>query len=66
MEKKKVIIPYYDARPPKPRSGVIRIAPEAENVLIALQQERGLPISYIASQIILQNADNVEFVRCED
>ncbi len=53
---------------PKPKepkqtlSGVIRIEPDAEAILRRMGAETGLPISTIASEIIQQAAEYVQFV----
>lgn len=57
----KIIIPY------KPTledglCGVVRVTPEAESILRRMCRETGVPISKIASTIIEQAAEFVEFV----
>ena len=52
-----------------PRSAegrVIRIFPAAEAVLAELQRTTRLPISQIASQMIIQGADFVEIIEEDD
>lgn len=52
-----------------PRSAegrVIRIPPAAEAVLAELQRTTRLPISQIASQMIIQGADFVEIIEEDD
>lgn len=58
----KIIVPC----PKKVRTdlcGLIRVSPEAESILRRMCRETGVPISRIASAIIEQAADYVEFVR---
>lgn len=52
-----------------PRSAegrVIRISPAAEAVLAELQRTTRLPISQMASQMIIQGADFVEIIEEDD
>lgn len=52
---------------PRPAVGhVIRISSAAEAVLAELQRTTRLPISQIASQMIIQGADFVEIVEEDD
>lgn len=44
----------------------IRISPAAEAVLAELQRTTRLPISQIASQMIIQGADFVEIIEEDD
>lgn len=57
----KIIIPYKPVIEPG-LCGVVRITPEAESILRRMCRETGVPISKIASTIIEQAAEYVEFV----
>ena len=58
----KIVIPYTKPVRVTHLSGVIRISPEAESILRRMCRDSGVPISKIASAIIEQGAELVEFV----
>ena len=62
MNMNKIIIPYTKPQIEPGLSGVIRITPEAESILRRMCRETGVPISKIASAILEQASDLVEFV----
>lgn len=62
MTNNKIIIPYSKPQIEPGLCGVIRITPEAESILRRMCRETGVPISKIASTILEQAAELVEFV----
>lgn len=61
----KIVVAYNKPTCDTNLCGVIRISPEAESILRRMCRESGVPISKIASAIIEQGAEYVEFVRLE-
>lgn len=47
-------------------TGVVRISPEAEEILLCLKSDTGLSMSTIASQMIIQGAELVKIVMPEE
>lgn len=56
----KIRIVAHRITPPDPPVGVVRISPEAEAIVRALQRETGLTARSIVSQIIVQAESLIE------
>ena len=63
---KKIVIPCKKPACSANLCGIIRVSPEAESILRRMCRESGLPLSKIASAIIEQGAELVEFVQPEE
>ena len=60
--KKIVLRVFKEEKPSAECVGMVRISPRAETILREWHKATGLPLSEIASQIIIQAADEVEIV----
>lgn len=60
MEQKRIKLIVHTVPPPETPTGVVRISPDAEAVVRALQRETGLTARSIVSQIIIQAESLIE------